>query len=290
MEFDCLFQASQPLFACPLPSPHPLPSPATYRKPGSTSASCCTCRTLLASTSRSWLRGSPPLAFCPSWRRRAACQSCHPLSRLLTHAGLRVLLSWLTTHFTPKNVIITGLIVQAVQVCWVTICLLARTACQRIANEDLLQLALYGLFHVKWMMYAIGALVAVSSITYPAISAFLSKNSSPEQQVWAASRLPSPFALLTTHWPPGCGARHGDGHSQSLHGTGACPFWRAVSNYGDAAEQGHAQDLSTCADAVPGRPLPRGGRLCHGCACSSCQCSRYAQHGSYSARLTRGWC
>eukprot|EP00045_Choanoeca_perplexa_P009582 m.92690 g.92690 ORF g.92690 m.92690 type:complete len:531 (+) comp14956_c0_seq1:160-1752(+) len=67
-------------------------------------------------------------------------------------------LSTLTRYFTPKNVIITGLIVQAVQ------------------------LALYGLFHVKWMMFAIGTLVALSSITYPAISAFLSKNSSPEQQ------------------------------------------------------------------------------------------------------------
>jgi hypothetical protein len=61
-----------------------------------------------------------------------------------------------------------------------------------------LQLALYGLFHVKWMMFAIGGLVAISSITYPAISAFLSKNSSPEQQV--RHSFPLLLCPARAHW------------------------------------------------------------------------------------------
>eukprot|EP00730_Choanoeca_flexa_P002796 TRINITY_DN11177_c0_g3_i1.p1 TRINITY_DN11177_c0_g3~~TRINITY_DN11177_c0_g3_i1.p1 ORF type:complete len:532 (+),score=93.44 TRINITY_DN11177_c0_g3_i1:140-1735(+) len=77
---------------------------------------------------------------------------------ILSIVAQTFLLSWLTAKFSPKNTIITGLVIQAVQ------------------------LALYGLFQVKWMMFAIGVLVAASSITYPAISAFLSKNSAPEQQ------------------------------------------------------------------------------------------------------------
>ncbi|RXM96955.1 Hippocampus abundant transcript 1 protein [Acipenser ruthenus] len=47
---------------------------------------------------------------------------------------------------------------------------------------QILQLAWYGFGSEPWMMWAAGALAAMSSITFPAISAIVSRNADPDQQ------------------------------------------------------------------------------------------------------------
>ncbi|KPP72516.1 hippocampus abundant transcript 1 protein-like, partial [Scleropages formosus] len=47
---------------------------------------------------------------------------------------------------------------------------------------QILQLAWYGFGSQPWMMWAAGAVAAMSSITFPAISAIVSRNADPEQQ------------------------------------------------------------------------------------------------------------
>uniref|UniRef100_A0A8C3ADV3 Hippocampus abundant transcript 1 protein n=1 Tax=Cyclopterus lumpus TaxID=8103 RepID=A0A8C3ADV3_CYCLU len=47
---------------------------------------------------------------------------------------------------------------------------------------QILQLAWYGFGSQPWMMWAAGALAAMSSITFPAISAIVSRNADPDQQ------------------------------------------------------------------------------------------------------------
>ncbi|XP_014803135.1 PREDICTED: hippocampus abundant transcript-like protein 1 isoform X2 [Calidris pugnax] len=47
---------------------------------------------------------------------------------------------------------------------------------------QILQLAWYGLGSQSWMMWAAGAIAAMSSITFPAISALISRNSESDQQ------------------------------------------------------------------------------------------------------------
>ncbi|EDQ85353.1 uncharacterized protein MONBRDRAFT_38869 [Monosiga brevicollis MX1] len=68
------------------------------------------------------------------------------------------MMSFMTERLHPKTVIMIGLILQATQ------------------------LGLYGICSSKSMMFVIGVLVAASSITYPAISAFLSQSATSEQQ------------------------------------------------------------------------------------------------------------
>uniref|UniRef100_A0A8C5LJW7 Hippocampus abundant transcript 1 protein n=1 Tax=Leptobrachium leishanense TaxID=445787 RepID=A0A8C5LJW7_9ANUR len=47
---------------------------------------------------------------------------------------------------------------------------------------QILQLAWYGFGSQQWMMWAAGAVAAMSSITFPAISAIVSRNADPDQQ------------------------------------------------------------------------------------------------------------
>jgi predicted MFS family arabinose efflux permease len=47
---------------------------------------------------------------------------------------------------------------------------------------EMLQMLWYGIGSQKWMMWGAGLLAAVASITYPAISAFVSIHSTPDQQ------------------------------------------------------------------------------------------------------------
>ncbi|XP_010787842.1 hippocampus abundant transcript 1 protein-like [Notothenia coriiceps] len=47
---------------------------------------------------------------------------------------------------------------------------------------QILQLAWYGFGSQPWMMWAAGAVAAMSSITFPAISAIVSRNADPDQQ------------------------------------------------------------------------------------------------------------
>lgn len=47
---------------------------------------------------------------------------------------------------------------------------------------EMTQLAWYGFGSQRWMMWAAGILAALSSITYPAISSFVSTNSDPDKQ------------------------------------------------------------------------------------------------------------
>jgi MFS family permease len=47
---------------------------------------------------------------------------------------------------------------------------------------EMVQLAWYGFGSQTWMMWAAGILAALSSITYPAISSFVSTHSDPDKQ------------------------------------------------------------------------------------------------------------
>lgn len=50
-------------------------------------------------------------------------------------------------------------------------------------------MGLYGLVQDKVALFAIGIVVAMGSITYPAISALLSRSATAEQQVWWLEKL-----------------------------------------------------------------------------------------------------
>lgn len=47
---------------------------------------------------------------------------------------------------------------------------------------EMMQLLWYGFGSQSWMMWAAGILASLASITYPAISAFVSIHSNPDQQ------------------------------------------------------------------------------------------------------------
>lgn len=47
---------------------------------------------------------------------------------------------------------------------------------------EMLQLLWYGFGTTTWMMWGAGILASMSSITYPAISAFVSVHSTPDRQ------------------------------------------------------------------------------------------------------------
>ncbi|XP_067648371.1 hippocampus abundant transcript 1 protein isoform X2 [Eurosta solidaginis] len=72
--------------------------------------------------------------------------------------SVQVTLGYLMRVFGAKNTIILGLVLEMLQLLW------------------------YGLGSKSWMMWAAGILAALGSITYPAISAFVSIHSHPDRQ------------------------------------------------------------------------------------------------------------
>ncbi|XP_054732823.1 hippocampus abundant transcript 1 protein-like isoform X1 [Anastrepha obliqua] len=72
--------------------------------------------------------------------------------------SVQVTLGYLMRVFGAKNTIILGLVLEMLQLFW------------------------YGLGSKSWMMWAAGILAALGSITYPAISAFVSIHSHPDRQ------------------------------------------------------------------------------------------------------------
>ncbi|XP_037934519.1 hippocampus abundant transcript 1 protein-like isoform X1 [Teleopsis dalmanni] len=71
---------------------------------------------------------------------------------------IQVTLGYLMRVIGPKRTIILGLVLEMLQLVW------------------------YGFGNVKWMMWAAGVLAALGSITYPAISAFVSIHSNADRQ------------------------------------------------------------------------------------------------------------
>ena len=61
-------------------------------------------------------------------------------------------------HVGPKNTIIVGL------------------------GFEMIQLTIYGFGNQRWMMWLAGGIASLGSITYPAISAFVSKHAETDQQ------------------------------------------------------------------------------------------------------------
>ena len=51
-----------------------------------------------------------------------------------------------------------------------------------LAHSTGLQLTVFGLVYVHWILYVNTALVAMGMITYPAVSAYVSNIASPEEQ------------------------------------------------------------------------------------------------------------
>lgn len=49
-------------------------------------------------------------------------------------------------------------------------------------TAEMIQLAMYGFGSAYWLMWVAGTVAAISSITYPAISAFVSSQASADQQ------------------------------------------------------------------------------------------------------------
>ncbi|XP_051972838.1 hippocampus abundant transcript 1 protein [Xyrauchen texanus] len=92
-------------------------------------------------------------------------------------------------NFTPKTIAVfigvVGILSIVAQTLFLT--LLMRT----IGNKNtvllglgfqILQLAWYGLGSEPWMMWAAGAVAAMSSITFPAVSTLVSRNADPDKQ------------------------------------------------------------------------------------------------------------
>ena len=64
---------------------------------------------------------------------------------------------------------------------------------------EMAQLTIYGFGSEQWLMWIAGAIAATSSITYPAISAFVSAHTEPERQgcIWLSALLLSPSLSFT---------------------------------------------------------------------------------------------
>ncbi|XP_067937517.1 hippocampus abundant transcript 1 protein-like isoform X2 [Watersipora subatra] len=77
---------------------------------------------------------------------------------ILSVLAQTLLLALLMTHLGAKNAIIVGL------------------------TAECIQLTLYGFGSTNWLMWIAGCVASISSITYPAISAFVSSQASPDQQ------------------------------------------------------------------------------------------------------------
>ena len=78
---------------------------------------------------------------------------------LLSALSQTVLLSTLIKHMGPKRTILIGLVAQLVELIW------------------------YGLGTQTWGVWAAGLFVSISSITYAAISAYLSLDTDKDKQV-----------------------------------------------------------------------------------------------------------
>ncbi|XP_061721679.1 hippocampus abundant transcript 1 protein [Cydia pomonella] len=72
--------------------------------------------------------------------------------------GVQVILGFLMRTLGPKHTIMVGLLFEMLQLMW------------------------YGFGSRTWMMWAAGVLAALGSLTYPAISAYVSVNSRPDRQ------------------------------------------------------------------------------------------------------------
>ena len=135
---------------------------------------------------------------------------------LLSALSQTVLLSTLIKYIGPKKTILIGLIAQLVELIW------------------------YGLGTQIWGVWAAGLFVSISSITYAAISAYLSLDTDKDKQVIFFC---SSERFVITGYLGSC-ARNFDGSQRSLQWPWTCSFWADVSPFWDqyCGSSGHNPD------------------------------------------------